>query len=177
MYYGYEMYRYIEHNCTLRCSYKKLMLHVYLGSNSLELSATWTTYIYFSSWQLWTVAIWLIQPMAGLLSLLEQHLDRMPPTVVTQATTWWETILVLVKIQEIGLVVHLPVKVCYYTLCICGPFISILRILLRPFLDHDASQLLDDRLPYVWITIYIFCVLHHTPPWFLASKSYVIHTH
>ena len=65
--------------------------------------------VYF--WQLWTVAIWLIQPMARLLSLLEQHLERMPPTVVTQATTWWETVLVLVKLQEIGLGVNLPVKV------------------------------------------------------------------
>ena len=38
-------------------------------------------------------------------------MDRMPPTVVTQATPWWETILALVKLQEIGLGVHLPVKV------------------------------------------------------------------
>ena len=35
----------------------------------------------------------------------------MPPTVVTQATTWWETVLALVKLQEIGLGVNLPVKV------------------------------------------------------------------
>ena len=87
--------------------------------------------------------------MARLITLLEQQLDRMPPTVVTQATTWWDTALALVKLQEIGLGVCLPVKVCYYTLCACGPFVSILRILLRPFLDHDASRLLDDRLPYV----------------------------
>ena len=73
--------------------------------------------------------------MAVLITLLEQQLDRQPPTVVTQATTWWETVLALVKLQEIGLGVHLPVKVCYYSLCICGPFMSILRILLRPFLD------------------------------------------
>ena len=97
-------------------AHNKLMLQVYLGSNSLELSATWTTYIYFSSWQLWTVALWLIQTMARLIMLLEQHLDRQPPTVVTQATTWWETVLALVKLQEIGLWVHLPVKVCYCTL-------------------------------------------------------------
>ena len=122
--------------------------------------------IYFpSSWQL-TVALWLIQPMAVLITLLEQHSDRQPPTVVTQATTWWETVLTLVKLQEIGLGVHLPVKVCYYTLCICGPFISILRILLRPFLDqNDASRLLDDRLQYVWISIYFSCLLHHTALW------------
>ena len=62
-------------------------------------------------WQLWTVALWLIQPMARLIRLLEQHLDRQPPTVVTQATTWWETVIALVKLQEIGLGVNLPVKV------------------------------------------------------------------
>ena len=89
--------------------------------------------------------------MARLITLLEQHSERMPPTVVTQAITWWETVLALVKLQEIGLGVNLPVKVCYYTLCACGPFMSILRILLRPFLNQndDASRLLDDKLPYV----------------------------
>ena len=49
--------------------------------------------------------------MARLISLLE-HLDRQPPTVVTQASTWWEMVLALVKVQECGLGVHLPVKVC-----------------------------------------------------------------
>ena len=49
--------------------------------------------------------------MAVLITLLEQHLDRQLSTVVTQATTWWETVLALVKPQEIGLGVHLPVKV------------------------------------------------------------------
>ena len=44
--------------------------------------------MYFCSWQLLTVAIWLIQPMARLITLLEHYWDRMPPTVVTQATTW-----------------------------------------------------------------------------------------
>ena len=51
--------------------------------------------------------------MAVLITLLEQQLDRQPHTVVTQATTWWETVLTLVKPQEIGLGVNLPVKVCY----------------------------------------------------------------
>ena len=51
--------------------------------------------------------------MAKLITLLEQHLDRQPPIVVAQATTWWKTVLALVKLQEIGLGVHLPVKVCY----------------------------------------------------------------
>ena len=49
--------------------------------------------------------------MARLITLLEQHLERQPPTVVTQATTWWETVLALVKLQELGLGVNLPVKV------------------------------------------------------------------
>ena len=52
--------------------------------------------------------------MAKLVTLLEQHLDRQPPTVVTQATTWWETVLAHVKLQESGLGVHLPVNVCLY---------------------------------------------------------------
>ena len=67
--------------------------------------------------------------MARLLTLLEQHSDRQPPTVVTQAITWWETVLVLVKLQEIGLKMHLPVKVCYYSLCACGPFVSVQEVM------------------------------------------------
>ena len=50
--------------------------------------------------------------MEVLLTLLEQHLIRQPLTVVTQATTWWETVLALVKLQESGLGVHQLVKVC-----------------------------------------------------------------
>ena len=50
--------------------------------------------------------------MAGLITLLEQQLDRQPPTVVTQATTWWETEITHVKLQVIGLGVNLSVKVC-----------------------------------------------------------------
>ena len=44
----------------------------------------------------------------------EQHLERQPPTVVTQATTWWETVLAHVKLQERGLGVNLPVNVRFY---------------------------------------------------------------
>ena len=86
--------------------------------------------------------------MAKLVTPLEHHWDRQPPTVVTQATAWWETVLALVKQKEIGLGVYLPVKVCYYTPCACGSFMS---VLLRPLLDQndDASWLLDDRLPIV----------------------------
>ena len=50
--------------------------------------------------------------MAGLITLLEQQLEGMLPTVVTLATTWWETVLAIVKLQESGLGVHQPVKVC-----------------------------------------------------------------
>ena len=50
--------------------------------------------------------------MAKLVTLLEQPSDRQPPTVVIQATTWWETALVYVTPQECGLGVNLPVRVC-----------------------------------------------------------------
>ena len=50
--------------------------------------------------------------MAKLVTLLEQPLDKQPPTVVMSATTWWETVLVHVMPQECGLGVNLPVKVC-----------------------------------------------------------------
>ena len=49
--------------------------------------------------------------MAKLLTLLEQHMERELPTVVIQATVLWEAVLALVKLQEGGLGVHLPVKV------------------------------------------------------------------
>ena len=53
--------------------------------------------------------------MAKLVTLVEQHMDREPPTVAIQATTEWEAALALVKLQECGLEVLLPVKVyCYY---------------------------------------------------------------
>ena len=52
--------------------------------------------------------------MAELVTVGEQRSDRQPTTVVTQAKTWWEAALALVKLQEIGLTVHIPVKVCYY---------------------------------------------------------------
>ena len=49
--------------------------------------------------------------MAQLVTLVEQHLDRQPPTVVTQATIWWETVIAVVKQKEVGLGVHRLVKV------------------------------------------------------------------
>ena len=69
------------------------------------------TYVFLFFWQLWTVVLWVIQPEAELVTLVEQHLDRQPPTVVIQDMTWWETTLAHVKLQERGLGVHLPVKV------------------------------------------------------------------
>ena len=49
--------------------------------------------------------------MAKLITLLEQHLERQPPTVVTPATAWWEAVFALVKLWG-GLGVHLLVNVC-----------------------------------------------------------------
>ena len=58
----------------------------------------------------------------GMLTTLLEHLDRQPPTVATQATTWWETVLAHVNQQECGLEVHLPVKV---TTCQCKLLLSV----------------------------------------------------
>ena len=66
--------------------------------------------------QLWTVALCLAQPMAVLVTLLEQNINRQPTTVVIQATTLWETALACVKLQECGLGVHPPVKVRSYNI-------------------------------------------------------------
>ena len=73
---------------------------------------TYMMYPFFQ--QLWTVVFCVIQRMAKLITLMEQQLARQPPTVVTQATTWWETVLGCVKLRECGLGVHLPVNVCCY---------------------------------------------------------------
>ena len=70
--------------------------------------------------------------MAKLITLMEQHSDRQLPTLVIQATTWWETPLAHVKLQECGLGGHLPVNVCYDYLYACakclGLYISIREI-------------------------------------------------
>jgi len=39
-------------------------------------------------------------------------MDRQPPTDVLRAITWWAAVLEDVTLQEGGLEVHLPVKVC-----------------------------------------------------------------
>ena len=84
-------------------------------------------YNHISFQQLWTVALCLTQPMAVLVPL-EQHLDKMPPTVATLAIAWWETVLAHVKLVEIGLGVHLPVNVCCSEMlssCVIASFITI----------------------------------------------------
>ena len=90
--------------------------------------------------------------MAELPTLLEQHLDRQPPTAVIQAITWWEIVLALVKLQEGGLGGHLPVKVCYhihptcmYFLFMTSLFVSSLAVLHGKFswLRSDLRMRLD----------------------------------
>ena len=77
-------------------------------------------HMYSSFQQLWTVVLWLTQAMAELVTLPGQHLDRQPPTVVIQATRWWETVFARVKLQEYGLEVHPPANVCcYWSLSTC----------------------------------------------------------
>ena len=56
--------------------------------------------------------------MAKSVTLLEQHMEGEPPTVVIQATIEWEAAFALVYLQEGGLGVHLHVHVrCYYLTC------------------------------------------------------------
>ena len=54
--------------------------------------------------------------MAELVTMLEQHMEREPPTVAIRATRLQEAVLALVYLQEGGLGVHLPVHVCCYYL-------------------------------------------------------------
>ena len=68
--------------------------------------------------QLHHAELQMSQPMANLV-LVEQTTDRQPPTVVIQATTWWETALAHVKLEECGLGVNLPVEVCCFPCIIC----------------------------------------------------------
>ena len=57
--------------------------------------------------------------MAELVTLMEQRLEKELPTVVIEATTWWETALACVKLTECGLGVNLPVNVCCdYPACV-----------------------------------------------------------
>ena len=49
--------------------------------------------------------------MVKLVTLLEQHVEKQPPTGVIQAIVWWETVLAHVDLHKHGLGVHLLVKV------------------------------------------------------------------
>jgi len=53
--------------------------------------------------------------MVELVTRMEQHTERQPPTVVIQGTTWWAAALEDVPLQEGGLGVPLLVGVCCYT--------------------------------------------------------------
>ena len=66
-----------------------------------------------SFWQIETVKLWITQPMAELATLEEQRLDKQLPTVVIQATTWWEVPVASVNFIKNGLSVNQPVNVCY----------------------------------------------------------------
>ena len=86
--------------------------------------------------------------MAKFLTLLEQHLDRQPPTVVIQAITRWEAVLALVKLQECGLEMHLPVKVSAYhinhiKLCAHSTGKHIVMMLLSNFVSIQSSRMLQ----------------------------------
>ena len=105
-------------------------------------------YMYSIFWQLWTVVLWLIQPMAKLVTLLEQHSDRQLPTVVILVITWWETVFECVSLQECGLGVNLPAYVCYCLAC---------RV-------DNAVCLIEDLLfacacICTWCTVYVHVVL------------------
>ena len=73
--------------------------------------AVYINMMFTSFQQLWTVVVWVTQPMAKLVTLLEQHLERQPPTVVQHTTNWWEVVFAHVKLQESGLGMHLPVNI------------------------------------------------------------------
>ena len=76
--------------------------------------------------------------MAGLVTLVEQHMDRQLPTVVIRATIEWE-VLALVKLQEYGLGVHLPVKVCCITCSLIVTFTHFKKLYKQNKLIYDLS--------------------------------------
>ena len=68
--------------------------------------------LYYSFQQLWIVVLCLTQPMVELVTHMEQHTEIQPPTDVIQAIPWMAAALEDVPLQEGGLGVNLPVKVC-----------------------------------------------------------------
>ena len=61
--------------------------------------------------QLYHAELQMPQPMAKVVTM-EYLAVRLPPTVVTQGITLWETALVHVNLEECGLGVNRHVKVC-----------------------------------------------------------------
>ena len=100
--------------CTLNMHTLHIYTHWWASECKFELSCN-----YMIFWQLWTVALWVSQPMAELVTL-ENHTDTEPTTVAIQATDWWEAVLALVYLQEDGLGVHLHVYVCCYCMHVHG---------------------------------------------------------
>ena len=92
------------------------MMH--LSYQQLWPVALWLTQaiysLYHSFQQLWIVVLCLTQPMAELVTHMEQHTEIQQPTDVIQAIPWMAAALEDVPLQEGGLGVNLPVKVCCY---------------------------------------------------------------
>ena len=131
--------------------------------------------------------------MAKLVTLLEQHLEGQPPTVVTRYTYWWEAQLALVKLQECGLGTHLPVvsicanwkvevahadthtKKCYVmhkntlhnTL---RSFRSIRQCKLDSTYDGSHGDYTDSAI--LWCTTPLLCQLHGHSPSSKQSSRY-----
>ena len=61
--------------------------------------------------QLYHAELRMPQPMAKAVNMVKMAV-RLPPTVVTQDITLWETALVHVNLEECGLGVNRHVKVC-----------------------------------------------------------------
>ena len=91
--------------------------------------------------------------MAVFITLLEQHMDRQPTTVVVQGTGWLETIFRHVKLQETGLGVHLPVKVHCSSphIATCGREASLINLLVLISRTHAYSNMVATFVLVHWL--------------------------
>ena len=96
---------------------------------------TYTWYILNSCWGLWYI-LWLTQLIARLVTLGELHLDRQPPTVVMQATAWWETVLTHVKKYGLGLNLHAEPQIWFEL-----PWESIPQVTSHASAFHEAFSI------------------------------------
>ena len=103
------------------------------GQQAHLLGSHWTKC--FSFQQLWTVALWLLQAMAKLVTVVGQHLDRQLTTAVIQATTWEGRVLAHAKIQNCGLGVNLPVHVCHYCMTFKWWYVYMMHLPLSTAVD------------------------------------------